>query len=78
MVVRRLMDMRAIRFEIDKRGRTVAYRWRGEHGTRCAPDTLGRWFRIGLEDARLQIATGAAYRYERPIAGATPEDLATN
>lgn len=70
--------MRAIRFAVDKRGREVAYRWRGELGTRCAPDTLGRWFRIGLEEAKLAIATGAAYRYERPIQGTTPEDTSTN
>lgn len=70
--------MKAIRFDVDKRGKLLAYRWRGDMGCNAPPDTLGRWFRVGVEAAQLEIAAGKAYRYDRPLTGTTPDDLATN
>jgi len=40
-----------IAFTADKIGRPVAYRW-------CL--IQHRWFRIGLDDAKIKIATGTA------------------
>ncbi len=70
--------MKAIRFQVTKRGKLRAYRWRGEYFGRAAPDTIGRWFPMPAEEAKLAIATGAAYEYNRPLVGTTPDDVSTN
>lgn len=70
--------MKAIKFKAVKGGKVRAYYWRGEFGLNAGPDTLGRWFPTGLEAARLEVATGAAYHYEPALEGATPDDASTN
>jgi hypothetical protein len=57
--------MRAIKFTVTKNGKPRAYKWQGHFGCHACPDgPLGRWMPMGLDAAKLEVATGAAYTYE--------------
>jgi hypothetical protein len=57
-VRRSLMEKKApqVAFTVDKHGRPLAYFWGGS----CRGIPQPRWFRMGYDEAKLAVATGAA------------------